>query len=273
VSIFDSQFVSNTAKLDGGAIYVGQGNGFGITQAITIQAIRIDGCDFTSNTAYGNGGMMFLSVLNAVTMDSPIAYRNLAYKDGGAIYLNSLNYVSITHGTFIENAAMANGGGLASADSNSVWLYTQADFLRNSAGMAGGAVHEQSFSNIMFWNGTSSFIGNQANREGGAIAVLSADLALLAETLFQDNDAGRSNSSFGGAIMLGSGNLDLGRNNFTFVGNRAADGSAWHLRTSTVANVNIRASNESIMFRNNLCYKKGGTISWIKVCERACMTV
>lgn len=92
-------------------------------------------------------------------------------------------------------------------------------------------------------------------------------LITASDSLFvhPDNDAGRSNSSFGGAIMVGSGSMELGKNNFTFAGNRAADGSAWHLRTSTVANVEIMASNETIMFRDNLCYKKGGTISWIKV--------
>lgn len=185
-SIFGSKFLSNQAKRDGGAVYIGQGNGFGITKEITIQAIRIDGCEFTTNTAYGNGGMMYVSVLNAIVMDSPLAFRNMAYKDGGAIFLYSLNYVSIARGTFTENVALVNGGAVASLDSNWVWFYTAVDFMRNSAGLAGGAVHEQLNSMFLYWNGTANFVGNLANTEGGAIAVLNnAFLSIRSDTLFQ----------------------------------------------------------------------------------------
>ena len=84
-------------------------------------------------------------------------------------------------------------------------------------------------------NGTAEFVSNKCNLEGGALSVSDGRLYILNEALFQENDAGNSSHSFGGAMILGSGIFRLGDKNITFSGNRAADGSALHLRTSTAA--------------------------------------
>ena len=103
-----------------------------------------------------------------------------------------------------------------------------------SAG-SGGAVHMTIGSLLALKNGTAEFVSNKCNLEGGALSVSSGSLLVLNEALFQDNDAGNNSHSFGGAMMLGSGIFRLGNKNVTFSGNRAADGSALHLRTSTAA--------------------------------------
>ena len=139
---------------------------------------------------------------------------------------------------------------------NTLWFYDYTAFYNNFAGDAapgypdtavdaplgypvssgsGGAVHMTIGSLLTLVNGTAEFVSNVCNLEGGALSVSSGRLFILSEALFQDNDAGNSSHSFGGAMILGSGVFRLGNKNITFSGNRAADGSALHLRTSTAA--------------------------------------
>ncbi|HRQ42581.1 MAG TPA: CSLREA domain-containing protein [Chloroflexota bacterium] len=94
VTIYNSNFSSNTAVQDGGAIY-GQNN-----------FLNIYTSDFNNNQA-ANGGAVYANV--RPTMDRTIFNGNTATADGGAIYATSAGPAMLTNLLFTENSAAGQG--------------------------------------------------------------------------------------------------------------------------------------------------------------------
>ncbi|WP_458406316.1 Ig-like domain repeat protein [Methanobrevibacter sp.] len=96
-----SNFTKNRAtNTDGGAIYIINDNA---------ENLFID-CNFSSNSANGNGGAVYLNQ-NHATFNKTYFEDNDAKENGGALYLNSQGS-TIADSTFTENTATSNGGAI-----------------------------------------------------------------------------------------------------------------------------------------------------------------
>jgi predicted outer membrane repeat protein len=229
MSLYHCKFSRNSAVLSGGAVYLGDGNGFGFFQVLTIKAIRFLDAVFINNTAGNTGGGAFFSSSNAVSFNSTILTGNSAGHRGGALHFDSKNVVEMKDCTLSYNAAVS-----------------------------GGAMSIFSASSVNFY-GLTSFRSNHASRHGGAVFMGEGSASfLLGETSFIGNNATVS----GGAILSSASVLTLGVRPILFKGNAAGQGSVFRLIDLSL--IRISPSNTSITFQENRCSGRGGTVSWIK---------
>jgi len=119
VSLINSSFTGNTATNLGGAIVFYGGS------------VSVDGCSFTSNTAFSSGGAIFSG--GSVSLINSSFTSNTAFSSGGAIY-NSYSYygsLSVSGCSFSGNSASSSGGAIFS-ESGSVFI-TGCSFMGNTA--------------------------------------------------------------------------------------------------------------------------------------------
>ena len=210
-----------------------------------IQTVHFYNCIFTSNNAQYGGAVYFgmgngndLSNTGLITLidfvNVTIRHNNAAL-DGGGIYANNQNIFSILYSWIVGNVAGRSGGGIALYSNNTITISKLTSFVHNSAETDGGALAMNTGSIVTF-NETTTFDSNYAKR-------------------------------YGGALVVSASTLVLGPNNITFVNNSALSGSALYLMSSSTSTVILlNASNDAIMFRNNMCQggKGGGTVFYVK---------
>jgi predicted outer membrane repeat protein len=235
MSFYDCNFKNNHAYGKGGAVYLGDGNGYGFFQVFTISAIRFLNSNFTGNKASSGGGV-YISNSNAVSFNNTVMSGNRALSNdgdgGGAIYIESRNIVRLNDAELSQNYAVF-----------------------------GGAMKIGGINNVTFY-GITNFTQNLAHHDGGAVSLTQGSegsaLAFLGETSFIRNHA----FSGGGAIYSSGSTLILGKNSITFEGNMAYQGSAIRLEAMISPSIIILPSNSSITFNRNNCSE--GTVSWVK---------
>jgi predicted outer membrane repeat protein len=237
ISFHDCNFTYNHASGKGGAVYLGDGNGYGFFQVFTISAIRFLGAMISRSIALSGGGV-YVSNSNAVTFNNTVMSGNIASYSGGALYIESRNIVHIYHTELSQHTAQS-----------------------------GGATKISGINNVTF-NNLSYIRMNNASLDGGAVSVSQGSegsaVAFEGETFFILNRAGEN----GGAIHSSGSTRRLGSKSVTFERNLARQGSAIRLEAMISPSVVISPSYSFITFLRNTCSQRGrergGTVSWVK---------
>jgi predicted outer membrane repeat protein len=155
VSISDfSEFISNRAGNDGGAIYQVSSNGY----------LNIDETTFTSNYARRDGGAICTNGAD-VNITGSNLISNTAGRFGGGYYnVNGNSNLLISRSTLNYN--YANQGGAVYTKSNST-LITYSTLNGNYAYNTGGAVYQTGYGYLTI--NRSNLTGNAAYYSGGAV--------------------------------------------------------------------------------------------------------
>ena len=232
--IINSDFIKNSAKL-GGSIYVGANSG----------STFVEESKFESNTAYENGGAIYLYA-SAVHIDDSEFIDNLAI-DGAALYVGGIGTSNQVHSSiFIGNNATGYGAGIywrASAGE-----IKDSQFDSNNA-YIGGAMYLNGVSaNTNITNSTFRF--NTAIKNGGAIDSNAANIGIYNIT-FEANYAGE----YGAALCRESGSTRGHGQNNTFLYNHAGIAGA------AIAWLNVKnMAIDHYYFINNTAGYSGGAI-------------
>ena len=233
IDFYHCNFTGNHVTGKGGAVYLGDGNGYGFFQVFTISAVRFVNAIFHRNTALSGGGA-YISNSNAVTFDNAVMTDNVAKSSGGALCIESKNIVHLNNTELSRNTAQF-GGAMKISGINNVTFNNLTHIHKNNASIDGGAISmaQGSVGSALAFEGRTSFISNRAGDNGGAIHSIASTLV-------------------------------LGSKSIIFEGNVAREGSAIRLEAMLSPSVVISPSNTFITFYRNTCTGRGGTVSWIK---------
>lgn len=156
------------------------------------QAMEFDRCEFTGNSATGQGGAAFAGVGASLIMRGCVLVDNLATRHGGAVYSGGravctatrfeFNRSNLLTGAFHHTSALSGGGNVAELES--------CIFVQNVSAGGGGAV----FNSAVLSDTFGDYRLNQAAGGGGAIENRGA--MVLRETYLESN----TSASSGGAI-------------------------------------------------------------------------
>jgi predicted outer membrane repeat protein len=233
MSLYQCNFINNRAHVYGGATYLGNGNGNGFFHVADSSAIRFFDTVFEKNSAAVSGGAVYVANSNSLTCNNTTMTGNTANYSGGAVHLEYQNVAIMNYTSLSQNGVAGHGGAVKSSSGNSISFDKFTYFGKNYAGLDGGAV-SMSVASTASFSGVTSFVQNVA---GGS----------------------------GGAILSSASTLKLGIAGITFRANSASQGSALRLDTMASNYVVISPSNStSIMFAQNKCSGRGGTVSWVK---------
>ncbi|MDR0869189.1 MAG: autotransporter-associated beta strand repeat-containing protein [Planctomycetaceae bacterium] len=257
----DTQFDRNKATNgSGGAIYLNAAGGTDYNLVL-----NADGSQFLSNTAQRDGGAIYGTARTVINVNSSEngnavfgSYNsqtgNTAGRHGGAIYLNgnegdkkAASQLNAQEAVFEYNTAGANGG--------AVYLYyadadiTGAQFLLNSAKGLGGGLYFENENGKELTLETAAFTGNKAV-SGGAVHTVNETVILAQNAVFERNEA---TAGTGGAINFAANNSQIDVSMAKFIDNTASgDGGAVRLNK----NSKIIATHTS--FYNNTSTTGGG---------------
>jgi len=229
VSIRNSTLQSNSAR-SGGALY-----GTRVSTTDGISAVTIRNTDFLSNTATNNGGAIFgYSGTQLDIQDSLFSLNRTTDSNGtgGAMYVGQNSETVIITGTqFLDNQAPAWGGAIR-AEAFGTFTIVGSEFRRNQANRAvgsteGGAIHAQEGDQLLI--SESIFDANKVTSSGGrgGAIVLAGVSAEIKGSTFSGNIA----QVEGGALLArsssgtSSNDVTLQIDNSTFSGNRAVTGN------------------------------------------------
>jgi predicted outer membrane repeat protein len=287
LDIRSSEFLSNSASDEGGAIYVEESDVY-IKDSTFGRAPSMGEDNLVvhyGNYAGDEGGAIYINESYVEILNSEF-YSNKAYDEGGALYIKA-STVYITDSRFgspDEFSAVDNYGNYVLLDSG------------NYAGDEGGAISVRSdydYSEGVFVESKltivdSEFYSNEADDEGGAIYIIGSTVDITG-SIFERNDSDDDEGGaiyikgsyddveytylfdsvltitdstffeneaeeFGGAIYAKYSQLDIEDSEFRFNDAEDEDGGAIHARES-------RVSVYSSLFENNEAGTAGGAIS------------
>jgi len=233
-NVTHSEFYNNTAGRNGGAVYVGAvGSTSYITDAL-----------FVGNNATVRGGAVDWDASNGNVLRSTFEYNNADY--GGAVFIGGTSgNGTIVNSTFNHNHAGENGGAL---DWNStIGRLINSTFFNNTAKYGGATYRGANSTGGFGYN--NKYISNHAEINGGAIDWNAAG-GNITHSEFRDNTAGQN----GGAVYVGANGTTAYITDAVFTNNSAGiDGGA----------VNWAASNGHILtsrFDYNTAGQNGGAV-------------
>ncbi|MCL2538634.1 MAG: autotransporter outer membrane beta-barrel domain-containing protein [Alphaproteobacteria bacterium] len=265
-----TSFVSNTATINGGAIYnSGQMN--------------LTGVSFETNSSGSRGGAIYNN--STMTIDTFTFNGNYSVSYGGAIFGDSSSSLTLSNGSFIGNyttSTSGNGGALyLSASSNSLGI-NNVLFQNNSTAIYGGAIFDESLGTTNITS--STFDQNSSGTMGGALFSYNVNKTVnISDSLFTNNyTTGASgmggaiinyntvklnidttgfdnNSAFqGGAIYnMGTATLNIAGGT-SFTNNTADSGGAIYNHLNGV--INLDSTNDNIVFSGNTAITNGADI-------------
>ena len=191
----NTQFISNTARLRGGAIASrGPHSQLYVTHAV------FSGNSANSGGAIGNDGDYYWDAA-ALYLDKVLFIDNTA-NDGGAIWDCIGGIVSMANSTLIRNSSNGLGGGI-SVETSGVLLVTNTTFIENSA-QSGGAISIGPWTNDQAIVVNSTIISNSAPY-GGAIDTTHGTITLT-NTLIAYNECNHPELVVDGGHNLDSAN-------------------------------------------------------------------
>lgn len=226
-STVSGDFIDNSAKYSGGAIYLRYNNYNTLTG------------NYIGNSAGSSGGAIYLDHSDSNSVSGSFL-GNSAILWGGAIGFNTCYYCTAS-GDFIGNSAKYGG---AVSISGSYSSTVAGDFMSNSA-ECGGALY---VSVSHYSTVTGDFISNSATSYGGAIYYTNSSNGTVT------GDFVGNSAEYGGAIYLTSGtSLTLLANsqNITFTDNTARLGEAIYMTGSSTLNM-YAAADKSITFNDTI---------------------
>ena len=241
VSVFidSTLFTENIASVDGGAVFVGNGDTLDIRDSI-----------FISNDALRDGGAVGIFEINAPTIRSSTFIANTASVNGGAISLASGETLDIRDSTFTNNEAFSNGGAVFSSLIKSLTIQ-KSSFTKNTATEgSGGAVSVQDGDTLDIRD--STFTSNSSFGFGGAVFSSSISAPTIRNSFFTKNT-----SVFGGAVSVGDGGtLDILES--TFATNEATFGNGGAVQ---IFGNNAPTIRNSTFTENTATRMGGGAVS------------
>ena len=239
VEVKTSEFTSNYAKYQGGAIWV--------NSEVTA---TIEDSQFTGNTTGSKAGGAIWSAGELILARTQFA-NNIAGTGGGAINSEGGN-ITAEDCTFTSNQSQngGNGGAIAAVGGAIVELKVSENgasaFTDNVSAGAGGAIHAN---NAKLSVTGVTFSGNSSAKDGGAINIgngqnyKEADVNKFENVTFTNNTAG----SAGGAVVCHGYALTVKNTNFS--GNSAAaNGGALYTGSSCIVTM---TSDNGAKFENN----------------------
>jgi predicted outer membrane repeat protein len=237
-TVKETEFISNEATGNGGAIFFHGGN-----NTLTIS----DNTNFTDNKAGKTGGAILISTGNATITAN--FNENTAVNSGGAIHARDGSVIEIIGSEFTLNkvtgsADAPSGGAVYIGDAKA--NITDSTFTDNEGTTSAGAVYIGA-DNAIIKN--TQFINNKAGASAGALWVNGYDVQVIGST-FTGNEA----RDAGGAVVWATKNGILADS--TFDGNNASQGGAvyWIAINGTIIDSD---------FSNNNATQNGGAVFWL----------
>ncbi len=247
-TIDSSDFVGNTAGINGGGLHIGTAQVVGATTA----TVTVTGGNFTSNVADSEGGGLWNDFQGKLTITDVKITQNSANGDaasngGGGVFSqgsglltienSKLNAnkaggtlgsgggvlvdggtVIITNSTISKSSANRAGGGIeiSGATNPATATLTNLTVDGNSAGINGGGVHISTAQMIGATTVTTTVIGgtysnNTAANEGGGLwNDFQGDMTIDGATISNNSASGAVSSSGGGGVFSqGGGTLTI----------------------------------------------------------------
>lgn len=242
---FDSNTVNGATASQGGALYV-LGVDTSGTSAPANAAVTVTNSTFTGNKAEGaNGWGGAIYNAGTLTVNGGEFTGNEAGKYGGAIAgdVEGQGSLNITNATFTGNTSGAGGAialwsdGIKDAADHAITARFEGntaerkggaivflanhsgdktvnasisgEFLNNSAGESGGAIHSERATLTIT---DATFTGNHATQQGGAIYnAADSSITFKGNNTFTDNTAAEGNDIYNaGSIIVADGTTTLG---------------------------------------------------------------
>lgn len=201
--------------------------------------LNLEGLTFEN--ANGYGGFFIYNIYGTVNIDN-CTFRDSAletitaviYCGGGILNINNTNFGELN----LSESTTSGRGGAISAVSSIVHVENSV-FNRNNAGSYGGAIH-LSGSALTVIN--STFTNNHAGFRGGAIYGEGGSTLYADNCTFINNSATGYSSSYGGAVCVESGQVNISHSVFMNNTGRGKGGAIYVARNATF-NYNIFVNN------------------------------
>jgi predicted outer membrane repeat protein len=229
----------------GGAVYLGK----------VVDDLMILRSNFDSNTANSNGGAIYISaytyLMNALIQDCNFSLSSSLGYNGGAIYLGDVVAdLTIQRSNFVGNSANSNGGTIyISASTYLKNALIQDCSFSLSLGYNGGAIYlGDVVADLTILR--SNFFNNAVGYQGGAVFISAS--TYLNNTLIEDCMFDRNTADVNGGAILVFDDIDgfsIVRSNFTNnVASTQIAGAIGLVGTKQLRNVFIESCN----FRDNV---------------------
>jgi CSLREA domain-containing protein len=224
-----SKILGNTARVDGGGLFEwsamrgsikrtvlkgnkAKGNGGGIYKIdvpfsgpgcprVTYTAITLlnNHADSNHDNVGGGGGFHGTCEEGSVYMSNSLIKGNTGFNGGGMFMGLGL---AISRSTFAENDSVGHGGGLFTAGPSGRLEINFATFVKNTAGLGGGAIASQGARVGM---AASTITGNKAKGYGGGVDVFEGGEATLHYVTVTNNraDSDGTGGEAGGGLQNG----------------------------------------------------------------------
>lgn len=176
LTVRNSEFIGNTARSRGGAIYNSKSSADSITRHT-----EITDCLFDSNAAtYGGAVALYASSLD--------------YSEGAIARISGSTFIANKASLESSGASAAYGGAIHADRQIKLWI-SSSDFEGNAAATEGGAIYAASMSVVSIENSTMS--QNTSGKHGGAIVLRSSDMIIERTNLIANTAVNN-----GGAIYV-----------------------------------------------------------------------
>ena len=284
LSVTDCSFTTNSADINGGAIYLSRGNDFTFSSSSKKNSFQSNSAandggaiyvaggssltfsgenEFDDNTAGNNGGAI---AYNAATSSAPefagISFNNNHAVNGGAVALLAGNVTFTDDIKFSQHNDITNGGVLYIATSGTVNIESDVTFSNNSA--ANGGI-------IYATNGTLNLncdlTEGVSTSNGGVLYADGSNLTVNINGSIRNNTA----ADCGGAVYIANGIVNISgtsessgtsteaSGDVIIEYNTANYGGAIYLAESNRARLNVNGSG-LVTFSNNTATNGGGAI-------------
>ena len=258
---FIATLSDNTAKYNGGAIYLGISS--------TIIFVKNSRCKaiFRKNKAT-NGGAVYSEENSSIILGGKSAVmfaNNEATHDGGAIHCYNKSSITITGHScvkFYYNKA-TQGGAIYSKNSSNI-IFKQnsiTEFINNTGLQHGGAlftelncdVYSEENSTVIYNDNNALINGGTVNTENNSSLVIMGHSRVIF-------NASRAQSGDGGAVYsnINSKIVSKGRSQLVFTNNYATQGGAIYTLISSAI---VFDENTTVTFENNIALISGGALT------------
>lgn len=229
ITVTGSVFTQNSADLSGG----------GLAIAADSHRVSITKTEISGNTAKSNGGGLYLGNSDTTLTSCTIAGNSTTgvSSGGGGVFVYA-STVTLKDSHILGNTAFENGGGIGFDgdvfDKNTLTM-NGGNIAGNKAGGNGGGIFGTKGGKVV--SKSVNFQGNSASLNGGGISIsgtgINATKLEISGGIFRGNsaDAGGAVDTAGdGAVVIKSAKFNSNKTTVT-------DGGALYLRTTTTASI------------------------------------
>lgn len=209
-----------------------------------VHANKANGLQVTDNSIvlHTEWGTYFKDSNGALAEGNTYSYNGFNASDGGAIYVDSADDVAIRNNAFVRNDAGLTGGAVSIERFSKRFTIAGNWFIGNDAAVSGGGLYVDDADGVIRGNW---FCGNESEQEAGGLCVDGDESILVTGNVFFQNTADDS----GGGMLVANKNAILTSN--TIVSNTGTWGGGASLSGS-------RMWVEGNFFHDNKATFKGG---------------